>query len=96
MIITFQVGCGVGNSVFPIIQTAKNKPLYIYCCDLSETAISLVKQHADYSESCCHAFVYDVTSKSENFPFPEHSLDVIALIFVLSAINPERYTVFIC
>ncbi|CAD5117206.1 DgyrCDS6003 [Dimorphilus gyrociliatus] len=86
----FEVGCGVGNSVFPIIQSARSKNLFVYCCDLSETAINLVKQHNDYSENSCHAFVHDITDIDKTLPFPEGSLDVIALIFVLSAVNPNR------
>jgi hypothetical protein len=31
-----------------------------------------------------------VTDEKASVPFPENSLDVIVLIFVLSAIKPER------
>ena len=62
----------------------------MYCCDLSETAIQLVKTHADYQLGRCHAFVADVTDDSQALPFPEESLDIIILIFVVSAIHPDK------
>uniref|UniRef100_A0A3Q2TL06 Methyltransferase 8, methylcytidine n=1 Tax=Fundulus heteroclitus TaxID=8078 RepID=A0A3Q2TL06_FUNHE len=38
-----EVGCGVGNSVFPIVNTIKNTDSFLYCCDFSPRAIQLVK-----------------------------------------------------
>ena len=84
-----EVGCGVGNSVFPILQYSQDSNLFVYCCDFSQTAVELVTSHGEYNPERCKAFVCDV-SKPWNPPFPEESLDVILLIFVLSAITPER------
>uniref|UniRef100_A0A2K5RIA7 tRNA N(3)-cytidine methyltransferase n=1 Tax=Cebus imitator TaxID=2715852 RepID=A0A2K5RIA7_CEBIM len=38
-----EVGCGVGNTVFPILQTNNDAGLFVYCCDFSSTAIELVQ-----------------------------------------------------
>nr|XP_024648976.1 methyltransferase-like protein 2A [Macaca nemestrina] len=38
-----EVGCGVGNTVFPILQTNNDPGLFVYCCDFSSTAIELVQ-----------------------------------------------------
>uniref|UniRef100_T2M6X6 tRNA N(3)-methylcytidine methyltransferase n=1 Tax=Hydra vulgaris TaxID=6087 RepID=T2M6X6_HYDVU len=84
-----EVGCGVGNTVFPILQTSNNPNLFIYCCDFAESAIQILKEHPLYNENRCHAFVCDVTACS-SFPCPENSLDFIILIFVLSSIHPDR------
>merc|ERR1712226_1491180 len=86
----FEVGCGVGNTVFPILQSSINPNLFIYCCDFAESAIELVKSHKLYDTSRCHAFVCDVAGENAEFPFSSNSLDFIVLIFVLSAIHPDR------
>ena len=36
-----EVGCGVGNTIFPLLQ--ENSTLYVYGIDFSQKAISLVK-----------------------------------------------------
>jgi len=86
----FEVGCGVGNTVFPVLQTNNDSGLFIYCCDLSETAIQLVKDHEDYKGGRCHAFVCDVSQPEADLPFPDDSLDIVILIFVLSAVHPDK------
>ncbi|XP_054712683.1 tRNA N(3)-methylcytidine methyltransferase METTL2-like [Uloborus diversus] len=86
----FEVGCGVGNTVFPILDTNSDSNVMVYCCDFSETAISLIKEHPDFDGKRCHPFVLDISSNSWNVPFPENSLNYIILIFVLSAIHPDK------
>ncbi|XP_017279944.1 mRNA N(3)-methylcytidine methyltransferase METTL8 [Kryptolebias marmoratus] len=85
-----EVGCGVGNSVFPIINTIKKTDSFLYCCDFSPCAIQLVKEHPDYDDSVCHAFIRDICEEAAPFPFPPQSLDVILAVFVLSSIHPQR------
>ncbi|KAM9850739.1 tRNA N(3)-cytidine methyltransferase METTL8, mitochondrial [Aulostomus maculatus] len=85
-----EVGCGVGNSVFPIVNNIKDKDAFLYCCDFSPCAIQLVKDHPDYDDSICHAFVHDICEEDATFPFLPHSLDVILAVFVLSSIHPDR------
>uniref|UniRef100_A0A667Z5F2 tRNA N(3)-cytidine methyltransferase n=1 Tax=Myripristis murdjan TaxID=586833 RepID=A0A667Z5F2_9TELE len=85
-----EVGCGVGNSVFPVVNSIKETGAFLYCCDFSPRAIQLVKDHPDYDHSVCHAFVHDICEEVASFPFPPQSLDVILAVFVLSSIHPER------
>lgn len=85
-----EVGCGVGNTVFPILQTNNNPDLFVYCCDFSATAIELVKTNSEYDPSRCFAFVHDLCDEDQSYPMPKDSLDVIVLIFVLSAIVPDK------
>ncbi|XP_052812206.1 tRNA N(3)-methylcytidine methyltransferase METTL2-like [Mya arenaria] len=85
-----EVGCGVGNTVFPILKANRDPGLMVYCCDFSKTAVDLVKENADY-ERRCHAFHCDISNPESTVPFPDNSLDVIICIFVLSAINPDKF-----
>lgn len=87
----FEIGCGVGNTIFPILQNTSNRNFFLYGCDFSKTAIELFKEHPLYDESCCLGFQFDVTSQDWNLPFEKNTLDIVIMIFVLSAINPEKY-----
>ncbi|XP_007494422.1 tRNA N(3)-methylcytidine methyltransferase METTL8, mitochondrial isoform X2 [Monodelphis domestica] len=86
-----EVGCGAGNSVFPILNALKNAPeTFLYCCDFASEAVELVKSHSSYSPAQCSAFVHDVCDDGLSYPFPDGILDVILLVFVLSSIHPDR------
>ncbi|XP_078408287.1 tRNA N(3)-cytidine methyltransferase METTL2-like isoform X1 [Cetorhinus maximus] len=87
----FEVGCGAGNSVFPILNEIRNPSAFLYCCDFSARAVELVKSHPSYNASQCYAFVHDLCNEADaTYPFPDGSIDVILLVFVLSSIHPER------
>eukprot|EP01135_Chromosphaera_perkinsii_P011710 Nk52_evm33s2474 gene=Nk52_evmTU33s2474 len=88
----FEIGCGVGNTVFPILQkNQENKGnLHVYACDFSETAVGIVQEHELYSTGHCTAFQCDFSSESSTTPIKEGSLDIAIMIFVLSAISPSR------
>ncbi|KAK1331251.1 hypothetical protein QTO34_009202 [Cnephaeus nilssonii] len=85
-----EVGCGVGNTVFPILQTNNDPKLFVYCCDFSSTAIQLVQTNSAYDAARCFAFVHDLCDEDKSYPIPGDSLDIIILIFVLSAIVPDK------
>ncbi|KAI7809079.1 mRNA N(3)-methylcytidine methyltransferase METTL8 [Triplophysa rosa] len=85
-----EVGCGAGNSVYPIINTIRGSKAFLYCCDFSSRAIQLVQEHPDYDPAVCHTFVRDICDTTSPFPFPPGSLDIILVVFVLSAIHPAR------
>ncbi|XP_045115846.1 tRNA N(3)-methylcytidine methyltransferase METTL2-like isoform X2 [Portunus trituberculatus] len=86
-----EVGCGVGNTVFPILKTNNKEGLFVYCCDFSSIAVDIVKESPDYDTKRCHAFVCDLSSEEWETPFPKGSLDIIVCIFVLSALHPDKY-----
>uniref|UniRef100_UPI00398F7D2F tRNA N(3)-cytidine methyltransferase METTL2 n=1 Tax=Pristiophorus japonicus TaxID=55135 RepID=UPI00398F7D2F len=85
-----EVGCGVGNTVFPILRTSNDPGLFVYCCDFSSTAVELVKLNSGYDSSRCLAFVHDLCDAQATYPVPDGNLDIIILIFVLSAIHPDK------
>ncbi|XP_077019592.1 tRNA N(3)-cytidine methyltransferase METTL2A [Tamandua tetradactyla] len=85
-----EVGCGVGNTVFPILQTNNDPGLFVYCCDFASAAVELVQTNSEYEPSRCFAFVHDLCDEDKSYPVPGGSLDVIILIFVLSSIVPDK------
>ena len=89
-----EVGCGVGNLIFPLDEV--NKDLFIYACDFSPRAVEFVKKNTKYDESRMKVFQCDIT-EAEQFEgqVPEGSLDMITMIFVLSAIHPEKFAVVV-
>jgi tRNAThr (cytosine32-N3)-methyltransferase len=89
-----EVGCGAGNSIFPILEgTASTYPnLFITGIDFSEQAIGLVHSDPRYSQLSdrCNAFVFDISKPDailSTLIKPE-SVDIILLVFVMSAISP--------
>lgn len=87
--ILLEVGCGVGNFIYPLIEEKLN--MFIYACDLSSKAIELLKTNPIYSEDQVKAFQTDITTTDIFDEIPKETLDIVTLIFVLSAVDPSNY-----
>lgn len=88
----FEIGCGVGNTILPILKYSTEPGLKVYGGDFSSTAINILQNHASFDAKRAEVFVLDVTKEDWKVPFPENSIDIIVSIFVLSAIEPKRYS----
>lgn len=86
--VLLEVGCGVGNFIFPLLE--EKTRFYIYACDFSPRAVQMVKSHPLYAEEQVRAFQCDLTRDPLGEHVPIESVDVVTLIFVLSAIHPEK------
>lgn len=82
----FEVGCGVGNSLFPLLEDSNGK-LDIFAVDCSIRAINMVKAHKLYARGRCHAWQCDITKQA--IPTAIKDMDFATFLFVLSAIAPE-------
>lgn len=86
-----EVGCGVGNFVFPLIEDKHNIDYFIYACDFSPRAVEFVKENPLYDETVIKAFQCDITSDQLFENIERNSLNIISMIFVLSAIHPSKF-----
>lgn len=99
-----EIGCGCGDFILPLIEdtqdsancTDRTRPtnLFIYCCDISNQAIELLKSNPAYKRNNptkIEAFVADITKPEEVFsPMDGRLMDIVSIVFVLSAIDPDR------
>nr|CAB3263775.1 methyltransferase-like protein 6 [Phallusia mammillata] len=84
-----EAGCGVGNAFFPMLEECSN--LYVYACDFSPRAVQFVRDNPMYSSERCTAFLCDLSCQNLDATIPPNSLDVVTLIFALSAIHPDKF-----
>uniref|UniRef100_A0A336LWN0 tRNA N(3)-methylcytidine methyltransferase n=1 Tax=Culicoides sonorensis TaxID=179676 RepID=A0A336LWN0_CULSO len=89
-----EIGCGVGNLIFPLIEDKLND-YFIYGLDFSPRAIEIVKQNPLYSEHYMKAFPCDITTEEVFDTIAPETLDLITLVFVLSAIHPDKFSAVI-
>lgn len=84
-----ELGCGVGNTFFPLLERFPN--LKCYGFDFSPRAIQMIKESEAYLKNKDRIFV-EVVDLVLN-PIPEYFVpaDFNTLIFVLSAISPENH-----
>lgn len=89
--VILEVGCGVGNTIFPLLKARKDEEgLVIHGCDFATSAVQLVKEHRDYNKEKMHIFHHDLAVDEAFEDIPDGSVDVVVSIFVLSALDPER------
>ncbi|PWN43478.1 S-adenosyl-L-methionine-dependent methyltransferase [Ceraceosorus guamensis] len=96
-----EVGCGAGNTVFPLLEMNRNPHLSLVACDYSAEAVRVVQSHELYRRPSCgtlDASVWDLSSTEAgaggaNLPrgVEAASVDIAVLIFVLSALHPKEW-----
>ncbi|KIK04550.1 hypothetical protein K443DRAFT_675800 [Laccaria amethystina LaAM-08-1] len=90
-----EIGCGAGNSVFPLLSANQNPDLKLRAYDYSSHAVKLVQTNPLYESppvGSIHAAVWDVTS-TDDLPsdIEPGTVDIVILVFVMSALHPEEW-----
>lgn len=95
--VVLEVGAGAGNTAFPLILNNENDGLKVHACDFSKTAVKVMQESEHYDPQFITADVWDVavqkTEESDSLPpgLGEGSVDVVVLIFIFSALNPNQW-----
>jgi len=87
--VVLEAGCGVGNTMFPLIKLNPDK--YFYAFDFSPFAIDIMKKNPEYNEEKITAFVCDPTR--EEVPpniVADNSVDIAIMVFFMSAVDPAK------
>lgn len=87
----FEIGCGAGNTMYPLLANNDNPDLFVYAADYSKTAVDVVLGNRFYDKERSKAFVWDLASDEIPKEIEESSIDAIVLIFVFSALSPNQW-----
>ncbi|EGV61612.1 methyltransferase [Yamadazyma tenuis] len=92
-----EIGCGAGNTFFPILEQNKNPNLKIFGCDYSKVAVDLVRSNSAFKENSelgiAYSSVWDVANVQGEIPedLEQNSCDVIIMVFIFSALHPDQW-----
>ncbi|KAH6826647.1 S-adenosyl-L-methionine-dependent methyltransferases superfamily protein [Perilla frutescens var. hirtella] len=86
--VLLEVGFGAGNTIFPLM--AAYPMLFVHACDFSTEALNLVKYHSNFDGKRMNVFVCDVTNEELCNKILPSSVDLVTLIFMLSAVSPNK------
>jgi len=90
-LVFLEAGCGVGNTFFPLKQEIPK--MFVHACDFSERAVQFIKENENFNTSWCHPFTCDLThNNSLTSQVQISSVDIASLIFVLSAVHPDKFS----
>ncbi|KAG7445115.1 methyltransferase [Guyanagaster necrorhizus] len=88
-----EIGCGAGNSVFPLLASNQNPDLSIFAFDYAHHAVKLVQSNPLYESppmGSITAAPWDLSS--DKLPKVEPgSVDIVIMVFVLSALHPDEW-----
>ncbi|RKP10039.1 S-adenosyl-L-methionine-dependent methyltransferase [Thamnocephalis sphaerospora] len=87
----FEIGCGAGNTMFPLLASCPDSHLRVLGCDFSAEAVKVVRANPMLDPARSDAFVWDLASEQLPEQVPPASVDVAVLIFVLSALKPQQW-----
>lgn len=89
----FEIGCGAGNTFFPILDNNENEELTLIGADYAPKAVELVKTSEKFDPKYAKASVWDLADPTGALPegVEPHSVDIAVMIFVFSALSPSEW-----
>ncbi|EMR09640.1 hypothetical protein PNEG_02223 [Pneumocystis murina B123] len=88
-----EIGCGVGNTMFPILLQNKNPFLVIHGVDYSRKAIEILERSEFFSGNNIRASVWDMANLNGEFPEGATNVDIVILIFAFSSLSPSQWNI---
>lgn len=91
--VVLEVGAGAGNTVFPIMRLNENPELEVVAADFSKKAVQTMRESPEYATEMgmVRAEVWDAASSDLPDGMKESSVDVVIMIFIFSALNPQQW-----
>lgn len=92
-----EIGCGAGNTFYPILNQNQNPQLKIVGCDYLKVAVDLVKRNEDFEpnheKGVAYSSVWDLANPEGELPedLEPNSVDIVIMIFVFSALHPDQW-----
>lgn len=86
-----EVGAGAGNTAFPLVRCNENEEFVLHAVDFSKKAVEVMQASEFYDEKVMRADVWDLTADELPPGVEEGSVDVVILVFVLSALSPGEW-----
>ncbi|GAA5830321.1 hypothetical protein JCM11251_001306 [Rhodosporidiobolus azoricus] len=87
-----EIGCGNGSTLFPLLAANENPQLELHGYDYSKEAVAVVRGHESFDPTYLTCDVWDLSSPSgPPSTVPPNSVDVLTMIFVLSALHPNEW-----
>ncbi|KAK6055025.1 methyltransferase domain protein, partial [Cooperia oncophora] len=87
-IVFLEAGCGVGNMLFPLKTAFPN--FHLQAFDFSPRAVQMCSERAKQLGIELETSIVDLSIPSDKSDFEKHA-DIATLIFVLSAIHPDKH-----
>ncbi|KAJ7105113.1 methyltransferase [Mycena crocata] len=90
-----EVGCGVGNAIFPLLSANRNPQLALRAYDYSKHAIKLLQENPLYASPPCgtiEADVWDLTSEQLPVGIVPGCANIVIMVFVFSALHPDEWS----
>ncbi|KAI0690481.1 methyltransferase [Cytidiella melzeri] len=94
-LVLVEIGCGTGSAVFPLLSANKNPRLALRAYDYSNHAVKLVQTNSLYISppiGSIKAAVWDLSSAELPPEMEPASVDIVTMIFVLSALHPHEWS----